>query len=251
MARRAGYIKSYSEKKDAFVVNLELGSFFLPLGPGSTPTNALMLDALDMLPMHVFNLTSEDLFLWKEIAARKFERTHFLSTNLVAPARYQTKPETSAIVEVPGAGAGGKALRIGFIGFADPASVKPNSGFRAKDPLEAAASVVPQLKGKVDFIVAVGEISDELAEALAERFPEIYAVLKMNRLFQLPTPQQVKNAVVMSSVERGRYLGQLEFSIDADGKVQAYQPDLVEMSRDVPDEPSIQRRVVELKAVLD
>lgn len=244
-------MKSYAEKSDAFVVNLELGSFFLPLGPGSTPTNSFMLDSLDMLPVHVFNLTSDDLFLWKEIAARKFKSTQFLSTNLVAPARYQVKPETSVIVEVPGAGAGGRALKIGFIGFADPASVKPNSGFRAKDPLEAAAAVVPELKGKVDFIVAVGEVSDELAGALAERFPEIYAVLKMSRLFELPTPQQVQNAVVLSSVERGRYLGQLEFSIDSEGKVSAYQPDLIELSRDVPDEPAIQRRVVELKAALD
>ena len=204
-----------------------------------------MRDALESNPVAVFNLASEDLNLIASLDFGSLEETDTISANLQPPnndgfdhlKRY-------SIQEVKLAN--GWPVRIGIIGIADPKMVKPNSGFRASDPLDAIAEVLPDLKGKTDFNLVIGEMSEQTADALAGKFAEIYGVLRTERSMRITRPRQVNNALIMSSVERGRMLGQMTFVLGADKKIVSYTYKYIDLNKGIKDDPALAARAREL-----
>ena len=124
--------------------------------------------------------------------------------------------------------------------------VKPNSGFSAKDPLSAIAEVLPEIEDNVDLVVVIGEMTEETADKIAGKFPEVYAVLRSERSFRMTRPRQVSNALIMSSVERGRMLGQLTLSLDSEKKVASYTYKYVDLNQRVKSDPALAARAGEL-----
>lgn len=204
-----------------------------------------MRDALDAKPVSVFNLASEDLNLIKGLDMGSVEGTAVISTNLISPdsggfehvKRYSVK---EAVLS------NGWPIRIGFLGIADPRMVKPNSGFSAKDPLLSIAEVLPEIRDNVDLVVVIGEMTEETADKIAGKFPEVYAVLRSERSFRMTRPRQVSNALIMSSVERGRMLGQLTLSLDTEKKVASYTYKYVDLNQRVKGDPALAARAGEL-----
>ncbi|MFH1965425.1 MAG: hypothetical protein ABIJ42_07760 [Acidobacteriota bacterium] len=204
-----------------------------------------MRDALEAKPVSVFNLASEDLNLIGGLDMGSVEGTAVISTNLISPVgtgfehvkRYSVK---EAVLS------NGWPIRIGFLGIADPRMVKPNSGFSAKDPLSAIAEVLPEIKDNVDLVVVIGEMTEETADKIAGKFPEVYAVLRSERSFRMTKPRQVSNALIMSSVERGRMLGQLTLSLDSEKKVASYTYKYVDLNQRVKSDPALAARAGEL-----
>jgi len=204
-----------------------------------------MRDALEAKPVSVFNLASEDLNLIKGLDMGSVEGTAVISTNLISPdsggfehvKRYSVK---EAVLS------NGWPIRIGFLGIADPRMVKPNSGFSAKDPLLSIAEVLPEIKDNVDLVVVIGEMTEETADKIAGKFPEVYAVLRSERSLRMTRPRQVSNALIMSSVERGRMLGQLTLSLDTEKKVASYTYKYVDLNQRVKGDPALAARAGEL-----
>jgi len=204
-----------------------------------------MRDALEAKPVSVFNLASEDLNLIGGLDMGSVEGTVVISTNLISPdsagfehvKRYSVKETVLS---------NGWPIRIGFLGIADPRMVKPNSGFSAKDPLSAIAEVLPEIEDNVDLVVVIGEMTEETADKIAGKFPEVYAVLRSERSFRMTRPRQVSNALIMSSVERGRMLGQLTLSLDSEKKVASYTYKYVDLNQRVKSDPALAARAGEL-----
>lgn len=230
-------------------MHLDLGNYFRPLGPDSREVNALMLESLSALPIRVLNLAPEDLFYWAELAGAELPSTQVISTNLVPIRRGLKTPARYAVIEIPAAEAGLKRdLRIGFLGLSDPARVKPNSGFEALDPLEAVEQVKGELRDRADFLVVLADLPRSLGARLALQHPEVYAVLLTEKAFRLWEPEMVNNAVILSSVERGRYLGRLTLQVDGTGRIAAIRPDAIELDAKVPEEPAFLERQSEVAA---
>jgi 2',3'-cyclic-nucleotide 2'-phosphodiesterase (5'-nucleotidase family) len=206
-----------------------------------------MLDALNRLPIDVFNLTPDDLYMWPDLAAADFPKTRFISTNLVAPDGVKS-PARFAVMAIPRSERGGEPIRIGFLGLVASSNVRPNSKFSALDPQEAVASVKSDVKEKVHCWVVIGDFSEQLAVTLAAEHPDVFAVLRMERRFRLHPPKQSGNAVLLSSVERGRYLGRLTMSFDEKGKVVAYEPEFTQLDAKVPEAPEFLRVADEVKS---
>jgi len=242
LARRAGYAAKVREDKGIPTLHVDAGGFFKPLGPDSEGINRLMEESLDLLPVRVLNLTADDLHVWNRLSSTNHAQTQVISSNLVAGAG-QTQPQRTAVVEVD---LGGSKARIGFIGLCDPALVKPNSGFQARDLEESAAEAIASLAGKADWIVLLADIPRESAERLAAVHSEIYAVLLVERQYRMVPPAQFGNAVVLVSVERGRYLGELVVGLDEAHKVAYYKPDYVELSQDIPDDPVLAEKAASI-----
>jgi len=228
---------------------VDLGNYFMPLGPGSDIVNDFMKQSLDLLPMQVMNLASEDLQLWKELSQSNLKTTAIISTNLTPRDKTLPTPRRYAVVEVPGQKLGlKKNLRLGFLGLANPAQIKPNSPFTAEDPVEAVAKIKPEILKKADYLVVLAEVPKPIAVRLAQANPEIYAIMMIERSVIEHTPEQVNNAVLVWSMERGRSLGQLILELDQNGSISVFKPQKVALDATIPEDQAFLRREKELKA---
>lgn len=245
LARRIGYSERYAETSGDYVVQVDLGNYFEPPGPHAAAVNELMARGLERLPVRVMNLTPQDLYFWEEMAARELP-TRFVSTNLRPRKASLAAPPTHAIVTIAAAELGiAKDLRIGFLGVSDPRKVKPNSGFRGMDPLEAITEAQRELEGKVDFVVVLADIEqapgpfreDSVLAEIARAHDDVYAILAAEKRYLLRSPLQVNNAVLLSSVERGRHLGRLTLKLNREGQVVEVRPEFTELDETVPADP--------------
>jgi 2',3'-cyclic-nucleotide 2'-phosphodiesterase (5'-nucleotidase family) len=240
-------VQQYVKREGGPVLQLDLGNYFMPLGQWSEPVNQLLTESIASLPLHVMNLGPEDLFMWKQLSAVKTGTARIVSTNLSPKDSSVPAPERYAVIEVPGDKIGiKKNLRIGFLGLSNPSLTRPNSGFVAADPLEAVARIKPEVIKKADFLVILADLPKVTSIRLAKEHPEIYAIMMVERAYIDPTPEQVNNAVLVWSMERGRYLGQLVFELDADGNVTTFRPTKVPMDANVPTDQALLKRQNEL-----
>ena len=211
--------------------------------------NPIMMEGLRRIPVQVFNLTPDDLYLWPELAAEGLPDTRFIATNLVAPPGIEP-PDRFTILEVPRSVGESGMIRVGFLGLVEPSKIRPSMKFSASDPLEAVTTAKKAVKEKVQCWVIIGDFSEQLAETLAIEHPDVFAVLRMERRFRLYPPKQSGNAVLLSSVERGRYLGRLTLSLDSDGKVTSYEPEFIKLDTKVPEDPEFLRLADETRSQL-
>jgi 2',3'-cyclic-nucleotide 2'-phosphodiesterase (5'-nucleotidase family) len=206
--------------------------------------NGLMLESMRELPLAVMNLGIEDLFWWQNLSEGRVGDTQIISTNLVSETSGLPQPAKYAIVTVPADQTSlGRDVRIGFLGIADPKRVKPNARFRGVDPLEAVAAVKDDVMAKADFLIVLADVRrgrgaispDSVLRKLAENHPEIVAILVTERRYRLYDPVQINSATILSSVERGRYLGQLTLELGSSGDVTGVRSDFVELKEGVPE----------------
>lgn len=217
-------------------------------GPGSDVVNKLMIESLSRLPISVMNLAPEDLFMWKELASAKLP-TKIISTNLVPKDSSVPAPARFAVMEIPGASLGlKKNVPLVFLGLSNPSQVKPNSGFQAIDPLEAVEKVKPEALKKGSTLIVLADVPKSTAIKLANAHPEIYAIMMLERTFVDTQPEQVNNAVLVWSVERGRHLGQLSLEFDESGNVTTFRPIKVELNSKILPDQALLKRENEVKA---
>ncbi len=245
--RRATFSRQYAEEFGAPLIQVDAGSIFAPQGPDANTINEAILKAMEILPLSVMNLGAEDLYLWSELASQQGRDTRIISTNLVPRRASVKRPDRYAILTLkPGQTGLEKDLRIGFMGIVEPGRVKPNSGFRGQDPVAAIAEVMPELAPQVDFVVVLADYfrkgsaePGSLLHRMASDNDKIYAILTTERQYRLYEPVQVNNAIILSSIERGRQLGRLVFELDEKGQVSGYESDVVDLDRSYPDDPAM------------
>lgn len=227
-ARRSGFANSYASAHDDFILNVDAGGYFAAAGPRAKEINEFMKRTIREIPLQVVNLIDSDSHLWTEIAADERLRDRFISTNLEPKSPGILVPRRYAVIEVPGTG-----VRLGFLGLSDPRRVRPNSPFQALDPAEAIAGIKDEVLQSADFLIVLADLNSEAVAEIARQHSEVYAVLRVERRFRIEPPHQVGNAVLLSTVERGRYLGRLTLSLDPEGNVAAYEPEYIELSADI------------------
>jgi len=210
--------------------------------------NQMMIDSLNGLPLKVMNLATEDLHMWKQLAAAK-PQTRIISTNLVPKDSTIPAPAPFALIEVPGQILGVKRnVKIGFLGLANPAGIKPKSEFTATDPVEAINKVKPMVAKQADFLVVLGDVPKSVAIRVANAHPEVLAFLMTERAYTLHRAEQVNNAVLLWSVEKGRHLGRLDLELNESGQVTIFKPDQVVLDATVPEDPTLLKRQKEIAA---
>jgi len=230
-------------------MHVDLGDYFMPLGPGSDVVNEFMKQSLDVLPVQVMNLGPEDLHLWKDLSQSKFKTTSFVSTNLTPRDPSLPTPQRYAVVDIPAQKLGlKKNLRLAFLGLTNPTQVKPNAPFVAQDPIEAVAKIKPEVLKKADYLIVLAEVPKASAIRLAQDNPEIYAIMMIERSVIEHVPEQVNNAVLLWSMERGRSLGQLVLELDQNGAISVFKPTRVVLDSTMPEDQAFLKREKEIKA---
>jgi len=208
----------------------------------------MMIDSLNGLPLKVMNLASEDLHIWKQLAAAK-PQTKIISTNLVPKDPSVPSPAPFALVEIPAQTLGIKRnVKIGFFGVANPATIKPKSDFTATDPVEAIAKVKPMLANQADFLVVLGDVPKAVAVRVANAHPEVLAFLMTEKAYTRHNPEQVNNAVLLWSIDKGRNLGRLDLELNESGQVTVFKPSEVVLDATVPENAALLKRQKEIAA---
>jgi 2',3'-cyclic-nucleotide 2'-phosphodiesterase (5'-nucleotidase family) len=248
VSRRVGYANEFEKKKPGFTVHVDAGNYLQPPGPRSDLINRLMLDSFAEVPLSVLNLGIEDLYWWPNLSKAGSDETRIISTNLISEDPELSQPSKYAIVEVsPESTSLQRSIKIGFLGLADPARLKPNSKFRAIDPFVAISEIKEEVMRKADFLVVLADLprksreipEDSIFRKLAEAHSEIAAILVTERRYRLYRPVKINSAVILSSVERGRYLGQLTLEFDHSASIRKFDSQFIELKEGMPEVEAI------------
>ena len=146
-------------------------------------------------------------------------------------------------------GAPGKKLKIGIVGFSEPKPTGPNAsetvyaGFRIDDPFEAAKKVLPELKQKVDFVVALAYMDMGSAQRLATENPEIDSLIGARQTTTMDGPQHFNRATITYAYNQTKYLGELRLYIRGDGTTENQINRYIALDSIIPDDPSAQEVV--------
>jgi 2',3'-cyclic-nucleotide 2'-phosphodiesterase (5'-nucleotidase family) len=240
LARRFGYIDSYRKKSSDEIINVELGAYLTRGGKNARRINRFMLEALNDLPVHIFHLNAWDLPN-RELIEERAKKSRIISSNLTLPADKGRpfRPIDIRKIELSDEA----SVRIGFIGLSNPRSLNSNAGYSARNPLKAAESVLGKHGEKADYWVVLTDLSAAAARELAEEHPEICSILIMSKRYRLAEPIQVKNAVLLQSIERGRYLGQLRLIFDQKAKLISYEPKFINLNEGITDDEEMSQKV--------
>lgn len=244
IARRVGFCNNFMEKHGGFALHVDAGNYFFSPGPDAAQINTYLMESLEKIPMRVMNLGSDDLYWWNDISQSLTPETKIISTNLLPKKAGIKVPDRYTVVEIPADEIGSeRPVRIGFVGFVDPRLVKPNSGFRAADPLKSFREIDTELSEKTDFIIVLwdlirprGDLKGTDIESLAKENENIYSIITTEKRFVIYDPVQLNSAVILSSIERGRYVGLLSLGLDGSGQVESVRPEFFEMHDQVPED---------------
>ena len=138
----------------------------------------------------------------------------------------------------------GKKVRIGILGLtqAKPAGMNGTepvyAGFRVNDPFETAKRVVPELKQKTDFIIALAYLGPEGAQQLASENPDIDTIIGARQQSSLDEPQHFNRATITYAYNQTKYLGELRVYLKSNGSVENQLNRYVSLDAAIPDDPS-------------
>ena len=136
----------------------------------------------------------------------------------------------------------GQKLRIGIVGFTEG---KPTSqteyqdvyaGYRVNDPFEAAKKVLPELKQKTDFIIALAYMALDKAQRLATENSEIDTIVGARQTSNMDEPQHFNRATITYAFNQTKYLGELRVYVKGDGSIENQLNRYVALDSVIPDD---------------
>jgi 2',3'-cyclic-nucleotide 2'-phosphodiesterase (5'-nucleotidase family) len=262
LARRVSYIKAFKHRS-----NLEVPTLFVDAGnlfsddrftanqlPGEVMTkNRWVVKGYGDFNQDAANISYGDLpYLSELMKSDGFDERvrdlpfieRLVSAN-VQPADDRHKPLAPYVIrEVTlKRGVPGKTLKVGVVGFTEP---KPSmgaetqsvyAGYRIEDPFEAAKRVLPELKQKVDFIVALAYMPQDKAQRLASENAEIDTVIGARQVNSMDEPQHFNRATITYAYNQTKYLGELRVYLKGDGSVENQVNRYVGLDSVIPDDP--------------
>ena len=116
-----------------------------------------------------------------------------------------------------------------------------------RNPLQTLSAALEKHGSKADYWIILSDLTAAAAKQMAQQHPQVIAVLLMSKTYKLFQPQQVNQAVILHSVERGRYLGKLRLGFNQNGKITSFEPELINLNEEIRDDEKMARRIEELK----
>jgi 2',3'-cyclic-nucleotide 2'-phosphodiesterase (5'-nucleotidase family) len=137
----------------------------------------------------------------------------------------------------------GRALRIGIVGFTEGKPLMGNeaeylyAGYRIEDPFAAARRVIPELKQKVDFIVALAYMPQDKAQRLANENADIDTIIGARQINSMDEAQHFNRATITYAYNQTKYLGELRVYVKSDGSIENQVNRFVGLDSNIPDDP--------------
>ncbi len=115
-----------------------------------------------------------------------------------------------------------------------------NGAAGVQDLLEASDSVIKELSGKVDFIVALTHQNTNRNWVLARRISGIDLIVGGHDKQKTREPSEADKTLMVQAGEKGQYLGMIQFTLNGERTV---QNELVPFGDDIPDDPEIKAMI--------
>ena len=262
LARRVSYIKAFKHRS-----NLEVPTLFADAGnlfsddrftanqlPGEVMTkNRWVVKGYGDFNQDVANISYNDLPYLAELMKKdQYEQRiqdlpfiqRLVSANIQPTDDQHKAPEPYFIRDITlKRGVPGKSFKIGFVGFTEPKPgmgaepVSVYAGYRIEDPFDAAKRVLPELKQKVDFIVALAYMPQDKAQRLATENSEIDTVIGARQVNSMDEAQHFNRATITYAFNQTKYLGELRVYLKGDGSVENQVNRYVGLDSNIPDDP--------------
>jgi hypothetical protein len=135
---------------------------------------------------------------------------------------------------------------FGVIGDTSDMSAKvnqfTNGALTVQDPLQAAESVIKELSGKVDYMVALTHQGTNRDWVLARRVPGIDLIVGGHDKQKTKEPFQAEKTLMVQAGEKNQYQGMLEVTMDA---AKTAHNNLVPYGDDVPSDEKVKAMISE------
>lgn len=269
LARRVSYIKAFKQRS-----NMEVPTLFVDAGnlftddrfagdrlPAEVMTkNQWVVKGYGDFHQDVANISFNDLPYLGELfkkdgfdkRAEEFPFVNRLVSANVEPADDAHKtPQPYLVREVSLSRAGGKKLRIAFVGLTEGKPTGPNqhesnyAGFRINDPFEAARRVVPEARKKADLVVVLAYMPQDMAQRLASEVQDIDTIIVGRQMSLMNDPEHFGRATITYAYNQTKYVGELRYYLRGDGTVENQINRYIPLDADLPDDPQAAQVVTE------
>jgi hypothetical protein len=263
LARRVSYIKAFKQRSNTEVPTLlvDAGNLFsddrfsAPQLPAEVMTkNKWVVKGYGDFHHDAANISYVDLpylgeLLKKDGFDKRAEEYPFIerlvSSNIHSMDDQHRDPAAYVIRELTlKRGAPGRTLRIGIVGFSEAKPAGPNmketvyAGFRIDDPFETARKILPELKQKSDFIVALAYMDMGSAQRLATENPEIDTIIAARQTSSMDEAQHFNRATITYAYNQTKYLGELRVYVKGDGSAENQVNRYIALDSNIPDDAS-------------
>ena len=109
-----------------------------------------------------------------------------------------------------------------------------------QDPLEAAASVLKELSGKVDYVIALTHQKTTRNWVLARRVHGIDLIVGGHDKQKTKDPVEIESTLMVDAGEKNQYQGMLEVTLDGN---KTWTNQLVPLSEDMPNDPKVKEMI--------
>lgn len=268
LARRVSYIKAFKYRSTFEVPTLfvDAGNLFTDdrAHTGQLPTevmtkNKWVVKSYGDFRHDAANLTTQDLpylstLLKKEGFDERVEELPFIkrliSANIKPIDDSRNSPTPYVIREIAlKRGNPGQKIRVGIVGFTEgfspntPVTEALHGGFRIDDPFAEAKRILPELKAKTDFIIALAYMPQDKAQVLATENPEIDTLIGARQINATTEVQHFNRATIAYAYNETKYLGELRMYVRPDGSIEKQMNRFVALDSTVPDDPVAQQTV--------
>jgi 2',3'-cyclic-nucleotide 2'-phosphodiesterase (5'-nucleotidase family) len=137
----------------------------------------------------------------------------------------------------------GKTLKIGIVGFTEAKPMMGTetlpvyAGYRVEDPFEAAKKILPELKQKVDLVVALAYMPQDKAQRLATENTEIDTIIGARQINAMDEAQHFNRATITYAYNQTKFLGELRVYVRSDGSIENQVNRYVALDSNLPDDP--------------
>src|SRR5437868_3595001 len=135
----------------------------------------------------------------------------------------------------------GATIKIGIAGFTEAKPQSPTdkpTAFEVEDPFAAAKRVIPELKKKVDYVIALAYMAQPDAQRLATEVSGIDTIIAAHQVSAQDEPQKFNQTTVTTCFYQTKQLGELRYYIRSDGVIENQKNRYIALDDAIPDDPN-------------
>jgi 2',3'-cyclic-nucleotide 2'-phosphodiesterase (5'-nucleotidase family) len=224
---------------------LDAGGFSRGMGDESKLQTEYLLKGLGWLGLTTFNVGVRDMMNGGEYlkSISKTANADFISSNIFYNNSTKQYFESSKVIKVKQANRNNripiKDIKIGVIGLCDGREVLFNSKIKEK-PLSSRIDIglvqqeINKLKKKSDLIVLLYHGKYAVIEQVAKNTVNVDLIIMGGEYYRADR-SQLKNPILVSTPNMGKYLGLLELKLDKDKQILSHSKRRLPLKEDVAD----------------
>ena len=238
---------------------VDAGGFARGIGDISKLQTEYLLKGLSMMGYSVFNLGARDLNnggMFIKILRRKYD-LDFLSANIYYKETSRRFSEPYVIKRIKARSKDKKLpfkkLSIGIVGLCDERSTLFSSRIQekmleAKDPVEIARVVIPQVRKKVDLLILLYH----------GKYPSLQKILKevngvdvvvLGGSYSFRETNDDKLPIIVTTPSMGKYAGTLTLELNKKKRIISHRLQKIALNESIADDPVFTRLVKEFEKV--